>query len=53
MRCKNCGETNPLILEPLDNGGIYCPGCDHVTPQAEANEPRLIDHPAPQRRDLQ
>lgn len=54
MRCANCGETSPDILEPLGNGGIFCPGCDHFTPADAAREPRLpVDPPVERtRRDL-
>jgi predicted nucleic acid-binding Zn-ribbon protein len=49
-RCGNCGSTAIDDLEPLDNGSIYCGGCDRVTRPEERTPP-----PAPERerRDLQ
>jgi len=52
LRCLNCGSTDIDDIEPLDNGTVYCGGCDRVT------DPRDDDRPLPtpverSRRDLE
>lgn len=47
IRCLNCGSTDIDDLEPLDNGTVYCGGCDRVTdPRTE----RRIHLPPERRR---
>lgn len=38
-QCRNCGVTDIDLLEPLDNGSVYCAGCDRVTRPVERTPP--------------